>query len=63
MELFDKNKYHDLIDILRQVGKEGRVEFTGSAKYHAFLPFLSSEEIIRQIQSNNETLTYFLGRT
>ncbi|MDO8495263.1 MAG: hypothetical protein Q7S32_01895 [bacterium] len=62
LELFDKNKYHDLIDILRQASKEGRLEFTGSAKYHAFLPFLSPEEIIRQIQINNESLAYFLGK-
>lgn len=62
LELFDKHKYHNLIDILRQLGKEGRLEFTGSAKYHAFLPFLSPEEIIRQVQTNNETLTYFLGK-
>ena len=39
LELFDKYNYRDLIDDLRIVGEEGRVEFTGSAKYHAFLPF------------------------
>ena len=62
LELFDKNKYHDLIDILRKLGEEGRIEFTSSAKYHAFLPFLSDEEAIRQIQTNNESLAYFLGK-
>lgn len=61
LELFDKYKYHDLIDILREVGNEGRVEFTSSAKYHAFLPFLSDEEIIRQIKINDETNSFFLG--
>ena len=62
LELFDKYKYDDLIDILRQAGKEERLEFTSSAKYHAFLPFLSQEEIVRQIEINNETLSYFLGK-
>src|SRR3989344_7500679 len=49
LELFDKYKYHDLIDILRNLGREGRLEFTSSAKYHAILPFLEEEEIVRQI--------------
>ncbi|MEK7069665.1 MAG: hypothetical protein AAB962_01255, partial [Patescibacteria group bacterium] len=55
LELFDKYKYRDIIDILRELGKEGRVEFTGSSKYHAFLPLVEEKEIIRQIQINNET--------
>ncbi len=62
LELFDKNKYHDLIDILRKAGEEDRIEFTGSAKYHAFLPFLSPEEITRQIVTNTETLEFYLGK-
>ncbi|OGM97347.1 MAG: hypothetical protein A2735_03185 [Candidatus Yanofskybacteria bacterium RIFCSPHIGHO2_01_FULL_41_21] len=61
LELFDKYKYHDLLDILRELGKEGRIEFTSSAKYHPVLPFLSEKEIIRQIKLNNETSTFFLG--
>lgn len=61
LELFDKNHYQDLIDILRELGKDGRVEFTGSAKYHAFLPFLNKEETIRQVKINEETLRFFLG--
>lgn len=61
LELFDKYKYHDLIDMLREIGKEGRIEFTGSANYHAFLPFLKEDEIIRQIKTNNETNSFYLG--
>jgi len=61
LELFDKFGYKDLIDILREIGNEGRVEFTSSAKYHAFLPFLTPEEIIRQVKMNDETNTFFLG--
>jgi len=62
LELFDKYKYHDLIDILRELGDDGRIEFTGSAKYHAFLPFLNQEEIVRQIKINQETNEFFLGK-
>ena len=40
LELFDKYDYRDIIDMLRQGGEEGRIEFTGSAKYHSFLPML-----------------------
>ena len=62
LELFDKYGYRDLIDDLRTVGDEGRVEFTSSAKYHAFLPYLEPDEIIRQIKINDETNKFFLGK-
>ncbi len=61
LELFDKHGYHDLIDILREAGKQGMIEFTSSAKYHAFLPLLEEQEIYRQITINNETNAYYLG--
>jgi ribosome-associated translation inhibitor RaiA len=61
LELFDRDKYFDLIDTLKTLGKEGRVEFTSSAKYHAFLPYLDELEIIRQIQANDEACKFFLG--
>ncbi len=61
LELFDSHGYSDLIDILRELGREGRIEFTGSSKYHAFLPLLDEKEIIRQIIINNETNSFFLG--
>jgi len=61
LELFDKYGHRDLIDILRELGNEGKIEFTSSAKYHAFLPFLEEKEIIRQIQKNDETNKFFLG--
>ena len=60
-ELFDKYKYHDLIDALREMGNDGRIEFTGSSKYHAFLPLIEEQEIVRQIEINNETNKFFLG--
>jgi peptidoglycan/xylan/chitin deacetylase (PgdA/CDA1 family) len=61
LELFDKYKYRDLIDILRKLGQEQRIEFTSSSKYHAILPFLEKEEIVRQIKVNDETNKFFLG--
>lgn len=61
LELFDKFGYRDLIDMLREAGKTGQVEFTSSAKYHAILPFLNHSEIIRQVKINDETNKFFLG--
>lgn len=62
LELFDKYKYRDLIDILRELGREERIEFTSSPKYHAILPFLGEQEIVRQIKINDETNRFFLGK-
>ncbi len=61
LELFDKYKYREIIDVLRELGRDGRIEFTGSSKYHAFLPLIEEKEIIRQIKINNETNKFFLG--
>lgn len=61
LELFDRHGHQDLIEMLKEMGKDGRIEFTGSAKYHSFLPFLDKEEIIRQIQINNEISRQYLG--
>ncbi|MEK7192409.1 MAG: hypothetical protein AAB646_02770 [Patescibacteria group bacterium] len=60
-ELFDRFGYRDIIDDLRLLGREGRIEFTSSAKYHALLPFIPDEEVVRQIQVNDETNKFYLG--
>ncbi|MEK7217727.1 MAG: hypothetical protein AAB374_02370 [Patescibacteria group bacterium] len=59
LEMFDQNGYRDLIDIINYLLREGRLELTGSAKYHALLPFLSEKEMIRQIQENEATLKFY----
>ncbi len=61
LELLDKYGYGDIIDDLRELSEEGRIEFTSSAKYHALLPFFNGDEIIRQIKMNDETNKFFLG--
>ncbi|MEK7615952.1 MAG: hypothetical protein AAB420_01965 [Patescibacteria group bacterium] len=61
MELFDTTKYRGLIDILRTMGKEGRLEFTSTAKFHAVLPFINEQEILRQVTLNDETNRFYLG--
>jgi len=61
LELLDTYGYKDIIDDLRTLGEEGRIEFTSSIKYHALAPFLSEDEIVRQIKMDDETNTFFLG--
>lgn len=60
-ELLYKFGYHDLIADIKKLVEEGRLEITGSAKYHALLPLLTEQEIERQIILNTETLKHFLG--
>ncbi|MBP7057125.1 hypothetical protein KBB08_01395 [Candidatus Gracilibacteria bacterium] len=62
LELFDHYGHQDLIEILRSLGLRKQVEFTGTAKYHALLPFLNEREIERQIVINDETLERYLGK-
>ena len=59
LEMFDQYGYRDLIDTINSLIREGRLELTGSAKYHALLPFLSEKEMIRQIQENEATLKFY----
>ena len=60
-ELLHKFGYKDLIEDIKNLVVEGRLEITGSAKYHALLPLLSKDEIKRQIELNTETLRHYLG--
>ncbi len=60
-EQLKERGYNDLIDDIIFVAKRGQIEFTDSAKYHALLPFLEEEEIIRQIKLNHETNKSIFG--
>src|SRR3989344_4778660 len=53
--------YKDLIDDIIFVADRGQIEFTDSAKYHALLPFLEKDEIVRQIKLNQETNQKIFG--
>ncbi len=61
LELLDKNGHQDIIHMLKAAGDAGKIEFTGSAKYHGFLPLLEEKDIVRQIKINNETNSFYLG--
>lgn len=53
--------FRDLISDLGDLVRNGQVELTDSAKYHAFLPLLPQTEIERQIKSNYETNREIFG--
>lgn len=60
-ELLFANGFRDVIDGLKDLVLAGKVELTGSAKYHAFLPLLPDEELKRQIILNHETNKRYFG--
>jgi len=60
-ELLVKNQCQDIIKDLKFLAQRGQIEFTGSAKYHPFLPLIPEKEIIRQIVLNAKTNQKFLG--
>lgn len=62
LELFDKYGYKYLIEDIRRAVESGKIEITGSCKYHALLPLISEAEAIRQIKQNEETLRNYLGQ-
>lgn len=60
-ELLDKWGGKDVLENIHRLLKNGNLELTGSAKYHAFLPLLPESEIERQILLNEETLDKYFG--
>ncbi|TXI33600.1 MAG: hypothetical protein E6Q58_02515 [Niabella sp.] len=60
-EMLFNNGYRDVIDDLKLLIEMGRVELTGSAKYHAFLPLIPEHEVIRQIKLNHDTNKSYFG--
>lgn len=60
-ELLFEHGYRDVIDDIKMLVEMGRVELTGSAKFHAFLPFLPESEVERQISLNHETNKRYFG--
>ncbi len=61
LELFERDGYNDLLNLLRKSVKEGKIELTGSCKFHALIPLIPEEEIKRQILQNQETINNILG--
>ena len=60
LDLFDKYGHKDLIEKIKELVQSGKIELTGSCKYHALLPLVPESEAIRQIKQNEETLRKYL---
>ena len=62
LERLEEAKEKDFLDRLKFLVKKGRVEITGTAYYHGFLPLLPEIEIIRQIKDNEKILKRTFGK-
>lgn len=60
--LYEKG-YEDVIEGFTKLSERGQIEFTESAMYHAFLPLIPEEEIVRQIEQNEEANRSLLGES
>lgn len=61
VRLLVEKGYGDVVNSLGDLVDRGRIELTGSAAYHAFLPLIDVEEAQRQIQLNERILQDNLG--
>lgn len=50
------------LESLKFLVKKGRLELTGSAAYHGFLPLLPEAEVIKQIRANEKILRQHFGK-
>jgi len=55
------NGYEDVISDISDLVKCGQIEFTGSAKFHAFIPLVPKSEAVRQIKLNDQTNRKIFG--
>jgi len=55
------NGYKDVIEDMIYLAKRGQVEFTGSAKYHAFIPLVPKSEAVRQVKLNDLSNKKYFG--
>jgi hypothetical protein len=62
LERLAEAKETAFLERLKFLVKKGRIELTGSAAYHGFLPLLPAEEVIRQIKINEKMLRKYFGR-
>lgn len=61
LERLADEKETAFLERLKFLVKKGRVELTGSAAYHGFLPLLPEDEVVRQIKTNEKILRKHFG--
>lgn len=62
LERLEEAKEKAFLERLKFLVKKGRIELTGSAYYHGFLPLLPEKEVVRQIKENEKKLKSIFGK-
>lgn len=62
LERLEEAKEKAFLERLKFLVKKGRIELTGSAFYHGFLPLLPEKEVVRQIKENEKVLKKLFGK-
>jgi len=62
-ELLNDHAATDIIDRMRKLAERGQLEFVGTSKYHAILPLIPQQEMLRQIELNHATNKYFFKKS
>lgn len=60
-EMLVKEGYSDVVENIKKLAEQGKLEFTESAKYHPLLAFLSKSDAIRQIKKNHQSNKKYFG--
>jgi len=60
-ELLIREGYNDVIEDIKKLAQNKKLEFTETAKYHPLLPFLKKEDIVRQVEENRKTNKKYFG--
>ncbi len=60
-QLYERG-FKDVVKDILDLVKEGRVELTESAKFHAFIPLIPLTEALRQVKLNYETNKKYFGK-
>lgn len=62
-EMLQQHGMGDVVSGLQVLAEIGKIEFTGSAKYHPILSLIPQNEIVRQIELNYETNSHYFGES
>jgi alpha-amylase/alpha-mannosidase (GH57 family) len=62
LELLNLHQENQLLDKIRELHQRKQIDFLGSSCYHAILPLIPEEEIIRQITLNEQFHDEMLGK-
>ena len=62
LERLEEGNEKAFLEHLKFLVKKGRIELTGSAYYHGFLPLLPEKEVVRQIKENEKKLKSIFGK-